>query len=710
MASLPKTLSEVKGKRRPRCRGRSYGASHILLITSVCFVAGCGDGVPDFTAEDLAETTEQVRTSLQLQDYEYGAELGERWAEWAPDALELKAWTVANLAKAGSGGLAKKMAGEMMASHPDSPWSSFALAAARVWSYDRNELEKTLEASEVAMDGLPDLVEAVTLRNDALFRFQGPDSAKAFLDALPPEIQARPAIRFLNAMASFPMELEPPDSAVDEARRLLEDVLGADPGNIDANVFLSSLLETFKNDPAGGLTYLERAAAQTPSPTVHAGLWSRIFANSALTDEEKRERVSADVGKIVEEGGESPARLAALASGLGGMDMPDLQTELEEQVLKKYSTSRAAEVVLGNRYRALRRELWGAPPAEGAETAEKRHRLMEMVVDFIHRPRHQDPELLLDAHWTRFLLDMADSDSDPTALVEAANGLAAQMEVEPGPDPAYYYAVMARALAEYPQTLDDARRFIELGRGELEAEGLAGETTGAAGEAAIQETETEEMEPARPEVMEGDEQARPSEEGIGEDAEEEESPEEKADRAMFSAITGLILIQEGRLDEAEEALALARDLDPENYNSSPVLLFSYLYSGRLMEKRAESARADGSPEEIDRLLASADEYYLEGVRQDYYPSPSDALPWTNPNEVALEALYEKRNGSLDGFQEYLLSAKDEEWAERREKILAGRIAEPEPMTAFALETLDGEEVTSESFLGRVVVINFWGTW
>ncbi|MCJ7629455.1 MAG: hypothetical protein MUO50_13835 [Longimicrobiales bacterium] len=50
------------------------------------------------------------------------------------------------------------------------------------------------------------------------------------------------------------------------------------------------------------------------------------------------------------------------------------------------------------------------------------------------------------------------------------------------------------------------------------------------------------------------------------------------------------------------------------------------------------------------------------------------------------------------------------WETRRDGILAERIQDPEPMTAFLLETLDGEEVSSESLLGRVAVINFWGTW
>jgi hypothetical protein len=32
------------------------------------------------------------------------------------------------------------------------------------------------------------------------------------------------------------------------------------------------------------------------------------------------------------------------------------------------------------------------------------------------------------------------------------------------------------------------------------------------------------------------------------------------------------------------------------------------------------------------------------------------------------------------------------------------------MEVFALATLDGDEVTYESYLGKVVIINFWGTW
>jgi len=51
-----------------------------------------------------------------------------------------------------------------------------------------------------------------------------------------------------------------------------------------------------------------------------------------------------------------------------------------------------------------------------------------------------------------------------------------------------------------------------------------------------------------------------------------------------------------------------------------------------------------------------------------------------------------------------------EWEERRREIVASRIEDPQPILPFALNNLEGEEVTSESYLGKVVVINFWGTW
>ena len=52
----------------------------------------------------------------------------------------------------------------------------------------------------------------------------------------------------------------------------------------------------------------------------------------------------------------------------------------------------------------------------------------------------------------------------------------------------------------------------------------------------------------------------------------------------------------------ETVVARARDLDPESFYSNAILPFSFLYSGRMMEKKADLARAEG----LDRRAAEID--------------------------------------------------------------------------------------------------------
>jgi thiol-disulfide isomerase/thioredoxin len=82
----------------------------------------------------------------------------------------------------------------------------------------------------------------------------------------------------------------------------------------------------------------------------------------------------------------------------------------------------------------------------------------------------------------------------------------------------------------------------------------------------------------------------------------------------------------------------------------------------------------------------------------------------NPNDAALETLYIRRHGSTAGYPRYLASVGDIDRKRRRTKVLAERIAEPEPAAAFTLASLAGATVSSTALRGRIVVINFWGTW
>ena len=144
---------------------------------------------------------------------------------------------------------------------------------------------------------------------------------------------------------------------------------------------------------------------------------------------------------------------------------------------------------------------------------------------------------------------------------------------------------------------------------------------------------------------------------------------------------GWVLFAQGRLDEAERELLKAYDLNPGN-------LQNLYHLGKFYEAKNDIARAE--------------EFYVKGLA---VQSPSK-----NPSVEALRTLYEKRQGSADGYDAYLEAIRDRDRVARKDKVLAARIASPSSVAAFNLKSLDGKPVTLDSLKGKIVVINFWGIW
>jgi tetratricopeptide (TPR) repeat protein len=472
------------------------------------------------------------------------------------------------------------------------------------------------------------------------------------------------------------------DATASQMQGIYQAVLQDDPEHIGANLGMASLLQDHHGNAEGALDHLERAAALTPSPTVHGALWRGTFAHPSLTDEAKMERVGRDVRDVVENAGDSPARWAALAGGLTGLGMDDLKHELEDRVLAGDPGSWGAEIVLDDRLTALAftfdNELSRDPQADPELTAS----LKGALADFMALEKHRNPDRLFYAYWTQFHLEVDDPDADPGRLNELAAGWADRMGETSILYPEDYFAFGALALARHPGCVEEARRLLDLAWVEMER----------------LESEAEEAAAGAEEDGDsgGDDDLDSFLEGV------------RFTRAFLHTAQARILAQEGNLDGAEAELARARELDPENRFAGMVLPITLHELGLILERRADLARAQGAEAEAQTLLRSADDFYQEGIRHSY--SPYLGTPSANPCETALEVLYERMHGSLEGFETHLAALKDAGLEERREAILAERIDDPQPLAPFVLETLEGEEVSSESYLGKVVIINFWGTW
>jgi thiol-disulfide isomerase/thioredoxin len=288
---------------------------------------------------------------------------------------------------------------------------------------------------------------------------------------------------------------------------------------------------------------------------------------------------------------------------------------------------------------------------------ELRAEYRRQVESFLLRPKFHRETLRGDAYRSLFYLLREDSDADvdPELLYNVVKG----MELYEGINLHIIYAMGPVLLADRGVYLDYAETLARKGMVESEKE----------------------LEEVR---------------GRGIFATEEEFERAANGRkATFLDALGWVLFAQGNLDDAEGTLLEALHASEE----SPSV---FLHLGRLYEKRyaraVEEHPEDGALDFLDQAL----DFYLKGTLVQAMGE--------NPNEEALETLYAQRHGSMEGFEAFTAGASATDADVRREKILGERLEEPKGMADFAMATLEGDTVRSEDLAGKVVVLNFWGTW
>lgn len=157
--------------------------------------------------------------------------------------------------------------------------------------------------------------------------------------------------------------------------------------------------------------------------------------------------------------------------------------------------------------------------------------------------------------------------------------------------------------------------------------------------------------------------------------------EGKDARKILNNLLGEAFLRQKKYKDAEKYLRLSIE-DGKEGNRAVNLL------GELYEETGDFDKAEN--------------YYIETVAlydDDYEPDYKN-----------LQKLYEKRNQTTDGYDEYLEKIKLRAKKIRRDDILSHKNIEPTDLQPFSLKMADGKPFLFENLRKKITVINVWAVW
>jgi hypothetical protein len=105
---------------------------------------------------------------------------------------------------------------------------------------------------------------------------------------------------------------------------------------------------------------------------------------------------------------------------------------------------------------------------------------------------------------------------------------------------------------------------------------------------------------------------------------------------------------------------------------------------------------------LGKLYESVDDF--ERAETYFIQCASLPLMFDHPCADVLEEHYERRHGTMEGFEQYLASIRERLAAASSARISASRLSPPQPVPPFSLDSLDGVAVSLADLqvLGDVV--------
>ena len=631
---------------------RSRRKAGLLLVGVLLIYGACDSGgtPPDYTSEELEAAKTQLRDHRRLQTFEAGKLFGDEWVARAPHDAELRALYAYQLVGWGLSKEVHEQADAILADDPENPWGLYTKAYAHL--VDR-EAELAHEMVQEAWEASPQ-PEFAFLYLRALSRVDF-EAAREFLESLDEETRGWPEVLRMEAeiedLARY--ELEDPTWA-DSMRATWAEFKERFPDHVLGYTRLAN--EAYNARRMDEWTSLMEAALELApgSAEVRGQHWRGLWMSELLPREERRPAVEASIAAYREASPETVEGLQSMASLYRQMDDEERAAELEAQIVERDPAGYHASAVYNAEMRAARDKLYEIGEEHGEDSPEHRAQLeavRDAVHDYLAKPLYSDTYkggAYIDLFYALRAMDPVPAEE----LAEAIRGLAEHERLNPH-----------ITFGDAPLAMVDQTPYA------LEAADIV-----RAGAHHVFEN-LKEMRRFYDTEGEWDGALRSS---LG---------------SIYDVI-GWAYFKAGRTEDGRHTLERAMAISSHDRNVR-------YHLGQVYEQLAVEAEEDGGSEAVTVWLDQAEDSYIAGF---------GASRGENPNEAALEALYERRNGSREGIEEYLATLDDRDRTRRHERILESRVEAAGTYEPFVLARLDGEMVNSADLEGRIAVLHFWGTW
>lgn len=623
-------------------------ALRIGLLSLCVALSGC-DASADYTAEELEAAKAELRDHIRLRTFEAGLPFGRAWIARAAGDAELRALYAEQLAGWRLFKEIREQADAILIDDPENPWGLYTRALEFL---AQGDWELAAAPSLRAWEALPRPEFAAAYLQATMGR--GVEDVRAFLTSLDSASRATPEVLRRQADLESWAQYELDDPAwADSSLATYAELRERWPDHVDG--YLGAAEDLFRaNRAEEALPLAEQAVALAPgSVDVRQWHWWILFESGVLPAEERSAAVEASIAAFRDEGPESIRGLSAVASMYRDMEDIERAEELEALVVERAPRSRHASLIYAREYGAESSELNRLYQENGRDSPEYMAQLAvvrDAVHRFLERPLYSDQPKA--SAYMRLYFALRDMDPVPSEeLAEAVRGLVAYEDLNP-------HITYGSALIDLVESTPYALEAAEIARNH----GLQNAVDRA-------------------------EMSRNSFDTEGE--------WEQSLRYYLSIVydaMGWAYFKGGRVEDGLHSLERALVLTESNRETR-------YHLGQVYEHFADES---GDAEEAVEWLDRAEDSYIAGL--------GSTRVGENPSQSAIEALYERRNGSRDGLDEYLATLTERDQIRRRERILESRVEAAGTYEPFRLARLDGSMVDSADLDGKIAVVHFWGTW